>query len=318
MTSYRIWIPSRQTYIRMYEMNCEQYRNVLKTLEDDIDFEFAINQLIVSNQCDKSTNLQSLTIIDKFTIILQLKIHSCNSKLNLTRVCDKCDTKTDFSMDLNVIIDSLAVGIDRSFEEVFNFSSMTVICDIPCINFNEDFSYDKTAYDSLIDDYMYSFIKSIKLNDNFIDFNEMLRSDKLKICENIPFEIMTRVKIDYIDSIHKIFQDLLIVSVPCNNTLCKDSIVMNFNVNNMTDILKILFRDTSSINMLGQYAGISSNYHLDYNFYKNICPAELDTMYNMISQSKKSSENENLTHHDVDLFENYNSTGKVELPSEFE
>jgi hypothetical protein len=47
MTSYRIWIPSMQKYIRMFEINCEQFRNLLKTIEDDIEFEFSIIQLLI-------------------------------------------------------------------------------------------------------------------------------------------------------------------------------------------------------------------------------------------------------------------------------
>lgn len=310
MTSYRIWVPSKQTYIRMYEISCEQYRNILKTIDDDFDFEFSINSVLIENLYDKTVNLQNFTIIDKFTIILQLKVHSCNSNLNLTRICDKCDTKTDFSIDLNSMIDSLAISIDKSFEEVIHFNSIDVTCDVPAINFIEEFLYDKNDHSARLDDYMYSFIKYVNINGNFINLNKMSRNDKIKICESLPFEIMIYIKNNFIDTIHTIFKDLLIVSIPCSNDVCKDTIVMNFDVNHMTDIIRILFRDTSSINMLGQYAGISNNYHLGYSFYKNICPSELDILYNMISKTNKSSDNS----------EDYSSKSDtiVESPSEFE
>jgi hypothetical protein len=87
----------------------------------------------------------------------------------------------------------------------------------------------------------------------------------------------------------------------------------------MTDAIKVLFKDDSAINMLGQYANVSSKCHFDYGFYKNITPLELSIVYDMVVQSEASPEDKEKTNKEIDLFEQYRSEteGMVETPSEF-
>lgn len=319
MTSYRIWIPSKQKYIRMYEINCEQYRCILKSLDDDYEFDFALNQLLIQNLYDKFIQITEFTVIDKFVIFLQLKIHSCDSKLKLTRVCQKCEAKTSFAIDLNQFIDSLAKSIDRPFEQTFDFGTTQITCDVPSIQLNEDYLFDREDFGQRLDTYLYSFIQTLYLNGQKVELSRLSFLDKTKICQTLPFRIISTIKEQFIDSLHRMFQELLVVKVACSNDKCKDELVMNFDINNMTDVTRILFHDTSAISLLSQIANISTNCHLDYSFYKHICPAELDILAGMVSESNKQPEQQQSTNNEINMFDKFSleTEGMVETPSEF-
>ena len=318
MTVYRIWIPSKQKYFKFKEINVEQYRNVLKCIDDDFDFEYSINELLKSNCTEDKFSLSSLTIIDRFVAILQLKIHSCGSQLNLTRICDKCQTKTNFSINLNDLIDKLATKVDRSFEKEYNTAPFIINCDVPCIK-EDDLNLDKNNIHNRVDLYMYSFIKRLTINDNHVNLDDFSYEDRIQVCNNIPFSIINYIKNDYIDSIHSMFSDLLIKDAVCSSDDCKDVLSIKFDITSLTDAIKLLFRDSSNTSILSQYASLGMNCHFDFEFYKNICPAELNIIDNMVKNSLKTVEQEQTTNNDINLFEEYplNNEGTVEYPSEF-
>jgi hypothetical protein len=315
MASNRIWIPSIQKYKRMKEIDCEQYRDILKSIDDDTDFELTLNEVINYNLLDKSI-FSTITLIDKFVILLQLKVVSCGPILKLTRVCEKCESKTNFSIDLNKMLDDLSEKIDQSFSTTFHNASISVTCDIPSLLLDETINVEETDYNKKLDLYLYSFIKNIKVGNSEINLDEISLSDKIAICESLPFSLLLDIKNNFIDVLHKIFKNLLLLKTKCSNDKCEDSLELKMDFNNLTDLSKILFRDSSLANILGQYANISMNCHFDYNFYKNLSPGELDIVTNMLKSSEKDNTKSSK---DINLFEEYNvnAAGMVESPSEF-
>lgn len=318
MTSYKIWVPSKQKYYRFKEINVEQYRNILKCIDDDSDFDYSTNNLLNINCVDRDFNLKDATIIDRFIILLQLKIHSCGSMLNLTRVCDKCQEKTNFSLDLNELIEKLATKLDCSFEKQYNLDSFRVLCDVPLVD-DSILQFDKNNLNERIDFYMYSFIKKLYVNEKIINLNEFSIQDRIKICSNIPFSCINTIKSEYIDKIHSIFSDLLIKDAECSNKNCKDVLSIKFDITSLTEVNKLLFRDSSNAGILSQYANLGMNCHFDFEFYKNICPAELNIIENLVKNSMKTDEQQQKTNNDINMFEEYslNQGQMVETPSEF-
>lgn len=318
MTSYKIWVPSKQKYYRFKEINVEQYRNILKCIDDDSDFDYSTNNLLKINCVDRDFNLKDATIIDRFIILLQLKIHSCGSMLNLTRVCDKCQEKTNFSLDLNELIEKLATKLDCSFEKQYNLDSFRVLCDVPLVD-DSILQFDKNNLNERIDFYMYSFIKKLYVNEKIINLNEFSIQDRIKICSNIPFSCINTIKSEYIDKIHSIFSDLLIKDAECSNKNCKDVLSIKFDITSLTEVNKLLFRDSSNAGILSQYANLGMNCHFDFEFYKNICPAELNIIENLVKNSMKTDEQQQKTNNDINMFEEYslNQGQMVETPSEF-
>lgn len=318
MTSYKIWVPSKQKYYRFREINVEQYRNILKSIDDDSDFEYSINNLINCNSIDDSFSIKDITIIDRFTILLQLKIHSCGSILNLTRICDKCQEKTNFSLDLNDLIEKLSTKIDCSFEKQYKLEFLQVLCDVPLVE-DSILQFNKNDLGERIDFYMYSFIKKLYINEKTINLHEFSTQDRVKICNNIPFSCINTIKGEYIDKIHDIFSDLLIKDAECSNKKCKDILSIKFDISSLTDVAKLLFRDSSNTSILAQYANMGMNCHFDFEFYKNICPAELNIIESLVKKSVNTSEENKKTNNEINMFEQYslNQDEMVETPSEF-
>ncbi len=295
-------------------MGCEQYRAILKSVEDDTDFEYAINQVILECCLEPGIRMEHYTIIDRFILLLQLKIHSHTSHMKLTRICEKCEDSNDFMIDLNAVIESLATTVDRSFKEEFQAGSTIVICDTPYVSALDSASpVDRTDLDTRLTQYLYSFIQSWEIHDMLIDFNTLTRDEKHTVCGRIPFEVLNRIKREYIDPIHTTLRDLLLITHRCGG--CGDELKVGFDINNMTDACRILFRDDSAINVLSLYANVSSQCHFDFNFYKNLTPAELTLLYTSLSTKEKPPEDTG----EKDFLEEYRgeSKGMVESPSEF-
>lgn len=319
MTSYRIWIPSKQKYIRMYELNCEQYRNIVKVIDDEPEFDFAIKDTLQKLVYDKDINIEDFSILDLFTIYLQLKIRSCGPRLKLTSVCSKCDTKTNINIDLNNLINSLAEHIDRSFESSFSYNNIIVTCDVPYINVKEENFSTVSDINKNIDNYLYSFIKGLTINNHYIDLKNLKFDEKINICQNLPFNILNNIKNEYIEQVHSTLSNLFILDMKCKNESCKNPLSLNLDINNINDVIKILFRDSSALNILMDYTGIASNTHLNFDFFKNISPIELECIRKSVEDSLKEQESQPQNNEPVDFFEKYRAqtAGMVESPSEF-
>ena len=317
MTSYRIWVPSKQRYIRMFEINCEQYRNILKVLEEDAEFDFILNDILVKNIQNEKFKISDFTIIDKFVIFLQLKIRSCGSDLKLVRVCEKCNEKTNITINLNNVISRLAPSIDKSFVKTFIYQNTEIVCDIPSITQNDLFDFDVTDINNRINFYLYSFIKNIKISNTVVNLENISENDKIKICEQLPFTIINEIKNEFVNRLSKILTDQIFFDSVCGNRICGNKFSINLDIQNMNDIIQILFRDESASNILMKYANLTMNANLDFNFYKNISPAELNILNKVIEDANKTEDTP--SNKEIDMFDQYRNQTKhmQETTSEF-
>jgi hypothetical protein len=318
MTSYRVWVPSKQKYVRIYELNCEQFRNILKVIDEEQELDFILTDILEKNICDSSYKIEDFTVIDKFIIYLQLRIRSCGPNLNLVRICDKCDEKTKLNINLNNIIDKLAPVVDCSFQKTFTFLNSEIECDLSYISRNDNLEYDRSDYNKRLDKYLFSFIKTMKFlnSDIKIDLRNIDEISKNQICEAIPFEIINTIKNEYIDKINETLYNTLFIDSVCKNENCKSVFSVNLDINNINDIIRILFSDSSALNILIKYINLSSTSHFDFSFYKNISPLELNILVKMIEDSQKEEPSSNK---EMNLFEEYRSQtdGMQQTPSEF-
>jgi hypothetical protein len=319
MTSKKIWIPSIQEFILFKELTVIQYKDLHKQMSDKEDFINMLNSLLAANGPWRF-NTDSLTIIDRFVIFLYLKIYSCGKDLPFTRICDKCKTETSKSFDLNNMLDTIAPVIDRSFKHIFSFKNYQIICDIPNILCADSYIRDIEDINDQLDDYLFSHIRGIIINGN--TFHTNTQEDMKIVLPHIQMADILSIKDKFIDPLYKSFTDLSLMEMHCSNDKCKSEIFkLNFSTGNITDIIKILYNDDSLDNILSVIADVSANYHLDYKFYENITPLELDIIFAKLikahqSESPKESIQENQT---TDLFDQYRSEtkGMVEQPSEF-
>lgn len=318
MTSNRVWVPSLQKYIRIEEFSCEQYREILKSINDDYEFDYSLNKILQENIIDKNFYLDKATILDKFIIVLQQKVHSCGEILKLIRVCDNCGDKTDFEINLNNLLDTLSKNFDRSFETSFKTDDLELVCDMPLVDIKQETIVDPTDFKKRVDSYLFSFIKSVRMNNSCFDFKDCSFSEKIHFCENLPYQLILQMKNEFLAPIHSLFKDLLLVKNKCKNKMCGDELELKMDINNITDLIRILFKDSSLTNILSQYTNVTMNCHFDYNFFKNISPGELNIVTNLLESGANQDKQEQMSK-DIDLFQEYRlqTEGMVESPSEF-
>jgi hypothetical protein len=319
MTSKKIWIPSIQEFKLFQELTVIQYKDLHKQMGDKEDFIGMLNSLLASNGPWRfDTN--SLTIIDRFVIFLYLKIYSCGKDLPFTRICDKCNTETSKSFDLNNMLDTIAPVVDRSFKSVFPFKNYQIICDIPNIACADSYIQDIDDINDQLDNYLFSHIRGVVINKNI--FNTNSQKDMKAVLPHILMSDILSIKDKFIDPLYKSFTDLSLMEMHCSNDKCKSEIFkLNFSTGNITDIIKILYNDDSLDNILSIITDVSANYHLDYKFYENISPLELDIIFAKLIKSHQSEapKEQIQENQSTDLFDQYRSEtkGMVEQPSEF-
>lgn len=315
MTTNRIWIPSLQKFIRIKEMSCEDRRLLLKSTDDDIDFDLALQFFLESNITEPNFTSENLTVIDRFAIILQSRVYSCGDKLKLNRVCEKCGVKTDFIIDLNNLLDNMSV-LDKSFEhiveDIYAPSSGSITMDFPSAK--EYLWADKNS-DRMIS----SCIRSLNYNGKPVamNLNNMDYDKKHDACSKLPMALWKKAE-SYVNSLRNVVNKIPITKLVCRNEKCKDELALNMDLDNLLDLTRLLFKDSSLQSVLGQYANLSMNCHFDYNFYKNLSPIELEIIANMLKANENTDSNKTQSD-DVDLFQQYRqqTEGMVESSSEF-
>lgn len=320
MTINRIWIPSLQKFIKMKEMSCEDRRFILKSIDDDADFDLALHNFLERNILEPDFKIEEINIIDKFVSILQSRVHACGDKLKLNRICEKCDTKTDFVIDLNNLLDNMSV-LDKPFEKIldsgtYTHPSYSITMDFPSAN-----EYLWAGKDS--ERTITSCIKNLRSGNDtrlLMNMKNMDYDKKHEVCGKLPWFLWNKAG-TYVNSLRNVVNKIRIADLVCSNDKCKDETSLNMDLDNLLDLAKIIFKDSSIQSVLGQYTNVSMNCHFDYNFYKNLSPLELDIISNMLkgdsgSESPPIQKSEN---GELDLFEQYRyqTAGMVESPSEF-
>lgn len=304
----RIWIPSAQQFIRLRDISFDQYKDIHRAiLSEDEDFIFCINNILAHNLYIPYDISSNWNILDRLVAIIQLKIHSCNDKLSLKTVCDKCESSTTVHIDLNTILNDLSTKIDKSFRKTYG-NNPSIICDIPSIRFND--SRPNITDDNIWDHYLFSFIRGIIINKNIIDLDSYSYEDRLRICGEIKYETLTLIKKDFINPIHETCSDTLLTAIPCSGKSCTESIKIQFSISNITDIIRVFFKDDSLENVLYTQSNLSSQLHFDQQFYENSTPMEIRNIEQIV---KSQNTSEASRPEQTDLFNDQ----MVESPSEF-
>lgn len=318
MTSYRTWIPSKQEYVRIKEINCEQYRNILKVLDEEEELDFVLSDTIRENLCSEKYTVSDFTVIDKFVIFIQLRIRSCGADLSLVRVCDKCGEKTSVKINLNKSIDALAPLLDKDFKQVFAFNGMQITCDVPPIK-TQDNEERKHTLDQRLNSGLFSFIQKIKISDNIVNLNDFSEDEKIAICENLPFPVINHIRLEYIDKINNSLFETMFINNICKNNSCKEKFSLNLNIENMNEVIRVLFSDSTAVNVLIKYANVCAASHIGFDFFKNVSPSELNILSKLIEEENKRATESEQSNNEIDMFDQYRSstTHMTETPSEF-
>lgn len=290
-----IWIPSLQNYLRFEELDNDQYRTLLKVLDDptEIEFFYQLNKIIGQNiLSDFDTN--KLTTVDRFIVCVFLKMRSCSPHISLTKNCEKCKTSSSLKIDLEQLILSLAPKIDRKFGQIINFNPYSCLCDIPSIKTEYDIfstgmilNEDRKSLDNLFDNYIMSHIRKVWVNTTPFDFDSLELLDKKQVFSQLPAGLTDAIRNEFLSPIHDSLSDISFVKFPCK---CGEVFDLNFQINFISDLIKIVFRDNSVESILLDTFNLAST-HIDANFLMKLSPKEMNIMTELLKESHKQKEN---------------------------
>ncbi len=305
--SFLIWIPSIQTYLRFYELDNDQYRMILKVLDDkkQIEFFYQLNKIIKDNLIS-SFDTNELTIVDRFIICVFLKMNSCSPAISLSRVCDKCGATTTFRLELDALVKNLAPHIDKKFTSLIKYNDYSMVCDLPSIKTEYDI-YEYNLMNGNIDEcYLLSFIRKLNIGSQQIDFDGLSLTNKNLVFSSLPGALTDIMRKSFIEPIHNSISTINLVDTACINISCKERFIMNVEINYISDLIRLIFRDGSINSLMMDLFNLSSA-HISSDFIMQISPSEAGILAEYVRESNKPVEKES-PKNQRDLFES---------PSEF-
>lgn len=311
-SSHNVWIPSLQHPLRFKDLSFDQYRCVVKVLdENDLELISTLNEIIHENIVSKF-DVDRLTTLDRFIIFLSLKINSCGSSIVLSRKCDgdKCEKITNIKMDLNQLVDNIAPNIDKQFTTQLSYQNFGVICDIPTIKteheiymFNNIQNVEFRSFEFNLSNYAFSHITDIFIQGQQINLNKLQHHERLLILNRMPAGLLNQIQTGFLDDIHNTVSDIDFLKMTCQD--CKKEFEIKFDISNINDVLKIIYKDESVENLLHTIVNVCSQTYLG-GYIGELSPMEVNRINKLVidSQKKTSAETEQ-QNKDIDLFSKY-------------
>ncbi len=291
--SLLIWIPSIQNYLRFYELTMDQYRSILKVIDDAnrIEFFYQINVILYDNIIS-DFDINDLTVLDRFLVMAFLKMNNCSPSINLGQSCSKCQTVTKVDIKLDSLINELGTRIDRKFGMTITQGDFGVMCDIPSIKTEYDImEYGLTNMNADLS-YIMTFIRKLSIFEQTIDFDQLSLDKKSMLFSSLPASFVEQIRQEFILPLHRSFEGIKLLDVPCQNSRCGERFSLDVEISEISDIIRLLFRDGSLMTYLYEFAFLSEN-HLSSDFINQITPGEAAILIKRINDSRPKEDKKN-------------------------
>lgn len=242
------------------EFSLKEYKALLKSLIS-VDYTPEIFNTFITDLLLQKTNLEPLevknmSVIDFFILIMFLK---CTSSSSIIEVQTENTEKNKTTLKLNVL-------------EFINTLKAINVLQLTCKEYIENNIAIEYDIPSFLDVYMckdsnnlvYSFIKKIYFNESkVLDFKKYNFHDKKTIYNNLPLKAAISIK-TRINYILNYFNELDLLDYD-PEFIGKASLLFNFNKNNLSFLLKLLFGDDlktiySNQFLLAKHGNMSAEY----------------------------------------------------------
>lgn len=263
--------------IRYNLISNEYYINIIKFIDnkDDDGLALYFNNIIYNILEDKQL-YNKLNILDKFLILLDIRINLLGDKLSFKLNKLNNDNKSSIQVSCNSVKKNLIEKMSKKLlTDEFSDDILNIIFNIP-INFNT------TNVDSLYNNLIYS----IKCNDICIEFNNITDKEKSDIVNNLPANISNKI-FDYISYITDITKEVNIMSG--NSKLGMDNIPLNLLDNTLFMFLKSIFTD-ELMNMYELQYNMIHKLNITYDHFLKMTPLECKIFINFYNNDMKKQE----------------------------
>lgn len=254
-TFYTAWVPSLSKDIFISELTTRQQKELVKSILSPFNFEFTKNSnMLLAEIIQSPINIDELTLIDKFLILLKLRAVSVSDKVDYELKCPKCNKEIKAGITLSTIINQL-----NHLEFPFNFAevqdSYIIHGDLPTVKTELAFeeintkplpeNYGELYGEILIRD-VTSFVKDITISFSYdksqkMEFSSMSFLERQQLVERLPIKLLQKIW----TRIKKI-QTSLEVSLLNVTCLCGEKIIdtkLSINTPVYSSFLKSIFNE---------------------------------------------------------------------------
>jgi len=261
------------------------------TLGSVLDSKIVFGNLIPILSCLTETTPDTINKLDFISFFKLLFVIRCNSIGNLifVELNDETNTRIEINIDKFIeILDSIKL---QALLHAKIYDNLEYSLKLPSV---QDLLYitDANNYDTIYN----FFIKDIKIKNTIIDVAKLELPQKEKILESLPTKI-TSVIIKDIHNILTKFDNINLFAK--TNGLQDKNLPFNFNINNLTNLVKILFGD-QLLSLYENIFGLCKAGNFTPEYIENCTPGEyllfvkkLEAMNQQMLEDEKTPEDYN-------------------------
>jgi hypothetical protein len=210
--TFEVWIPSKEIYIKLKELNTKQQRLIIESVLDASvknTFSKVFYKVMEEIWLDDISLLDELTIIDKASIAFAIRYQLSNT----IKVDFKDDSLELKSIDLFPIIENFKKYIhpkNKKFD--FEKNSVKVEVEISVPIFKKDLEFDSYITKHIKEEHkedqieemkgiltiafiteLAKYIKEVKINDSYFNYDNLSILERIEIAENLPAVLVQNI-----------------------------------------------------------------------------------------------------------------------------
>jgi len=233
--SYEIWVPSLGKEIMFREINTSQQKRLIKSVIDspiyNTEFIFTLRKIIKENCVDPEVDIDQLTLLDKISIAISMRINSIGDIVEMEFESDDGPVPRGISLK-NIQKQIKKLKPLKTAKIVDDKGVYTLDCSIPSIltehsleqEFRsnheiDDINTSEELRDTIGVAFINELIKYVNVltikteeNETVINLNDVDFSTRIKLIEKLP-ERLTSKLIDYIEKIKKELDKVILIKV---------------------------------------------------------------------------------------------------------
>jgi hypothetical protein len=281
--TYKVYVPSHGEYYRYNTFDNNSYLSIIKFIQNNdtdqiVDF---FHNLIV-NCCHDQIDITKLNCVDKFVILLNIRIMS---------IADRLEIMTKVESGAEKIKNSVSIDLYDILDKVTNHpSNKSIRSDID--NMSIDVGLPLNLHNTNLDDLIVDVLLTLDTGKEKFDLTSLTIEEKNELLDNLPGDVLQH-SINYIKRIDETYKIPVFGSVKQTISDELRSIELKVFDNSMFELLKSLYNSNLEEQYYIRYVMVK---HMNYNLNEidRITPIDTQTYLNMyrkeIEDQKKAQE----------------------------
>jgi hypothetical protein len=286
--SFNIWIPSSQRSVRFYEMTGHQEKalSAIVATGDVSDFIYYTNNLIQELLIEPLYD--QFTIIDRFVILISLRIKCIGSSVSVITKCPKCQKDLRSPLLLNNMLDTVFSGFDKRYIRYVRGDNVQVLLDAPSINWALMASQRLTDKMDFINLWCLLMIRVVQLEDRQLVFDHNYPIAQLsEIVDNLPPTVFRSIA----EVVNEFITETTItpiMEIKCSQSGCDGKIDYDFSVPGMDSFLQSIF--SNHVANVYSDSAVLMKLGLTFRDVLDLVPAERSYMVHMVKKEMQEAE----------------------------